>query len=625
MAEVVIFCSLSQSITVDELLKEEFQLFQLQYGRNYQSQSEYQFRMNIYIENRMMIASHNQKYHQGISTFSMEINRFADRSDEELFGMGDKYIPNNEFPRIKVKNSSLADIPDELDWRDHPGYVNPVKDQGDYCSKIGCKTNYEGNALTEALVYQRENGGIASEKDYPYTGKEEKCYYNPVMRVLEVSASAVIGPFNEEMAMVSTAFFGPLYAAIDGQQKSFTFYKEGIYKDDNCKNKPKEMNFVVLIVGYGIDKTTGQKYWIVKNSWGTKWGEDGYIRLDRTGYLSPVIDVMLLKCKGEWERPLALSLSQSINVDELLKEEFQLFQLQYGRNYQSQSEYQFRMNIYLENRMMIASHNQKYHQGISTFSMEINRFADRSDEELLGMGNKKNIPNNEIPRIQATNSSLADIPDELDWRDHPGYVNPVRDQGDCKSAWAFAFAAIVESHHFIAKNESVVVSVQELLDCTNISCNINYGFYALVYVYMYQGENSGIASEKNYPYTGKYMRVLEITGMEVFNPITEEHAMNLTAINGPVFAPIDGQQKSFIFYKKGIYKDDNCKNKPEDMNFAVLIVGYGIDKTTGQKYWIVKNSLGAQWGEDGYMRMDRSGNNQCGINNRITLISNEHS
>ncbi|GAB6025602.1 hypothetical protein CHUAL_011329 [Chamberlinius hualienensis] len=599
---VVIFGSLSQSITVEELLKKEFQLFQLQYGRNYESQSEYQFRMNIYLENRMMIASHNQKYHQGISTFSMEINRFADRSDEELFGIGDKYIPNNEFPHIHVTNSTLADIPDELDWRDHPGYVNPVRDQGDCksawafqlaaiveahhfiikkesvsvsvqefldCSKIACKTNYDDNAIIAALLYQRQNGGIASEKDYPFTGKQEKCSYKPEMRVLEVSAIEVFGPFTEEHAMISTATSGPLFAAIDG-----------IYKDDNCKKSPSESNFVVLIVGYGIDKTTGQKYWIVKNSWGTKWGEDGYMRMDRSGNNQCGIANQPTYVSGEE------FLCQSITVDELLKEEFQLFQLQYGRNYESQSEYQFRMNIYLENRMMIASHNQKYHQGISTFSMEINRFADRSDEELFGIEDNKNIPDNEFPRIHVTNSSLPDIPDELDWRVHPGLVNPVKDQGDCKSAWALQFAAIVESAHFVMTNESVSVSVQEFLDCSNFGCKTNYNPKALTKAVVYQRENGGIASEKDYPYTGK-------------------------------------QGKCYFKPEMKLLEDDNCKNKPHEMNFAVLIVGYSFDKTTGQKYWIVKNNWGTKWGEDGYMRMDRSGNNQCGIDNEPTYISFE--
>ncbi|GAB6025600.1 hypothetical protein CHUAL_011327 [Chamberlinius hualienensis] len=120
------------------------------------------------------------------------------------------------------------------------------------------------------------------------------------------------------------------------------------------------------------------------------------------------------------------------------------------------------------------------------------------------------------------------------------------------------------------------------------------------------------------------MRVLEVTGITIFNPLPEENAKNSTATNGPLYAPIDGQQKSFLFYK-GIYKDDNCKKSPSESNFVVLIVGYGIDKTTGQKYWIVKNSWGTKWGEDGYMRMDRSSHNQCGILNLLTVITDEES
>ncbi|GAB6025598.1 hypothetical protein CHUAL_011325 [Chamberlinius hualienensis] len=328
------------------------------------------------------------------------------------------------------------------------------------------------------------------------------------------------------------------------------------------------------------------------------------------------------------------SRSRSITVDELLKEEFQLFQLQYGRNYESQSEYQFRMNIYLENRMMIASHNQKYHQGISTFSMEINRFADRSDEELFGMEDNKNIPNNEFPHIQVINaSSSVDIPDELDWRDHPGFVNPVRDQGDCKSAWAFAFAAIMESHHFNASKKSVVLSVQQFLDCTNYGCNINYDGNAVINAFVYQFENGGVASEKDYPYKGKVgkcyytwgMRVLEVVATATYKPHNERNAVYACATYGPLFAAIDGQQKSFIFYKSGIYKDENCRKNPKESNFVVLIIGYGIDKTTGQKYWIVKNTWGTKWGEDGYIRIDRSGHNQCGIHNQPIFIGIEKS
>lgn len=83
---------------------------------------------------------------------------------------------------------------------------------------------------------------------------------------------------------------------------------------------------------------------------------------------------------------------------------------------------------------------------------------------------------------------------------------------------------------------------------------------------------------------------------------------------GPVTVAIDASQRGFQFYKDGIYLDSNCKNKQEEMNHGVLVIGFGTE-ADGKKYWLVKNSYGAQWGNGGYVKMAKDAGNHCGIAN----------
>ncbi|GAB6024157.1 hypothetical protein CHUAL_008868 [Chamberlinius hualienensis] len=213
-------------------------------------------------------------------------------------------------------------------------------------------------------------------------------------------------------------------------------------------------------------------------------------------------------------------------TDKLLQEEFLLFQLEYGKNYLSTNEAEFRLENYLQNRWMIALHNQRYHRGLTSFTMKINRFADRvhnrlfksvffylmsdfqSDEELI-MGtakfNTRNVTKNEFLHYHVLNTSLdtLDEPNELDWRNHKGVVNPVRDQGDCKAAWAVSFTEVVESYNRLVNHKSIVLSIQEFLDCTDIGCSSNFYDGVFFDAQYNQHKIGGIASDDDYPYTGK--------------------------------------------------------------------------------------------------------------------------
>ena len=82
---------------------------------------------------------------------------------------------------------------------------------------------------------------------------------------------------------------------------------------------------------------------------------------------------------------------------------------------------------------------------------------------------------------------------------------------------------------------------------------------------------------------------------------------------GPISVAIDASHKSFGFYANGVYYDEACGNKPDDLDHAVLAVGYGqFSSSENEQYWIIKNSWSTYWGNDGYILMSRK-NNNCGV------------
>lgn len=138
--------------------------------------------------------------------------------------------------------------------------VNPYN-----LGNMGCK----GGWPDQAFDFVKDNDGIESEKDYPYTAFDDQCWYDPGKKVADCTGYVTIPEGNETVLQIATATIGPISIAIDASQDSFVLYSSGVYNEPACTSM--DLDHGVLIVGYGTDPKAGD-YWIVKNSWGSKWG-----------------------------------------------------------------------------------------------------------------------------------------------------------------------------------------------------------------------------------------------------------------------------------------------------------------------------------------------------------------
>ena len=131
--------------------------------------------------------------------------------------------------------------------------------------------------MDNGFQYIIDNNGICSEDDYPYNATQSMCLSDQCNNVLTIQNYSDVQQNNEHVLKMAVAK-QPVSVAIQANISSFQFYKRGVYQDPECGD---QLDHGVLIVGYGKDKLYDLDYWIVKNSWGEMWGENGYIRILR--------------------------------------------------------------------------------------------------------------------------------------------------------------------------------------------------------------------------------------------------------------------------------------------------------------------------------------------------------
>uniref|UniRef100_A0A3Q2H8N3 Cathepsin V n=2 Tax=Equus TaxID=9789 RepID=A0A3Q2H8N3_HORSE len=230
----------------------------------------------------------------------------------------------------------------------------------------------------------------------------------------------------------------------------------------------------------------------------------------------------------------------------------------------------WRRAVWEKNMRMIELHNQEYSQGKHGFTMAMNAFGD---------------------------------------------------MGPCGSCWAFSATGALEGQMFRKTGKLVSLSEQNLVDCSRAEGNQGCNGGLMDNAFQYVKDNGGLDSEESYPYLAKegnncnykpeYSAANDTGYVDI--PQKEKALMKAVATVGPISVAIDAGHESFQFYKSGIYYDPDCSSK--DLDHGVLVVGYGFEgrDSNNNKFWIVKNSWGPEWGWNGYVKMAKDQNNHCGI------------
>lgn len=288
--------------------------------------------------------------------------------------------------------------------------------------------------------------------------------------------------------------------------------------------------------------------------------------------------------------------------------DFTQWMAKHNKSYANADEFAMRFLQWNAKQRFIEQHEQEVHG----YTVAHNYMSDWTHEEYKSILTRKERGHRDHEQRHHVPKNLTGSPSPIDWRDH-GCVNPVQDQGQCGSCWAFASVQAMEGRHCVATGELEKYSEQQLVDCVSLCNGCNGGLEPYAYRY-YSSHNP--MYESAYPYTAKDGRCQYEAGTTNVQSqgSTSVTADDATAMmdaleSGPLSVAIEADQLCFQMYSGGIFDNTKCGDY---LDHAVGLVGWGTEGS--QQYWIVRNSWGSGWGESGYIRfLITTGEGMCGV------------
>lgn len=301
------------------------------------------------------------------------------------------------------------------------------------------------------------------------------------------------------------------------------------------------------------------------------------------------------------------------------------YKQKYHKHYSTEEEEATRIKIFQERLELIESHNQLYREGKKSYEMSVNKYSDLSVDEFIDQVKSRRVAHSsrnnrefsrgrtlsKINNRESMNDEDDQEPESYDLRQVLGDSMPSpRDQGSCGSCWAISAVVATEIVTVLKLNQSIRYSVQEVTDCAykvdseSIGCRGGFPESAIDFIIQY-----GLDSDEDYPTLGfdhpcrmRHPRDTIVKSYEYLSS-NEDELLSAVRTSGPLITEIYASGDAMLSYKSGIIDDTSCSN---EIDHVALIVGYDNDS------WILQNSWGTDWGEDGYFRVKR-GSHTCGV------------